>query len=216
MSVPRRRGIAGHRLNLDDGETARVQGLPVTAVHRTWLDLAGLLTVEELVVIGDQLISEPHRPFGPSRRAAISQTRLAEYVDGKTRVPGLPNARRAMHLIRPGVDSPPETRLRLLLHRAGLPEFTPNMVIFDQTGQPALWTDLGCRRYRTCLEYEGVHHLNAGQQSRDHERDLLTVELGWHQVKVNAFDMAQGSHWVVAKVRHALAKGGWRPDEDGR
>lgn len=208
-AAPRRRGIGGHRLDLAPEEIVRRYGLPVTAPHRTWLDLAGILTLDELVVMGDQLISEPKRPFGPHRSALIRKADLEIYVGAKPRTGGLRRARQALELMRPGVDSPPETKLRLLLHRAGLPEFLPNTVIFDETGHPAVWTDLGCRRYRTCIEYEGVHHLSPGQQSRDHERDLLTTELGWHQVKINRFDLAQGSDWVVGKVRHALEKGGW-------
>lgn len=214
-AVPRRRGIAGHRLDLVPEEIVRRYGLPVTAPHRTWLDLASILTLDELVVTGDQLISEPKRPFGPRRNATIRQTDLEAYVKGKPRVAGLVRARKALELMRPGVDSPPETRLRLLLLRAGLPEFVPNTVIFDETGSPALWTDLGCRRYRTCIEYEGIHHLSAGQQSRDHERDLLTAEMGWHQVKINRFDLAQGNSWVVAKVCRALEKGGWSIRDGG-
>ncbi len=208
-AVPRRRGVVGHRMALESGEIVRRQGLPVTAPHRTWLDLAGTLALDDLVIAGDQLISGPQRPFGPRRTAMIQQTDLERYIASKSRMGGLVRARQALGLIRPGVDSPPETRLRLLLLRAGLPEFSPNTVIFDGTGHPAVWTDLGCRRYRTCIEYEGIHHLSPGQQSRDHERDLLTAELGWHQVKINRFDVAQGREWVVAKVRHALEKGGW-------
>lgn len=208
-AVPRRRGVVGHRLALEPGEIVRWQGLPVTAPHRTWLDLAGSLALDDLVVAGDQLISGPQRPFGPRRKAMIRQTDLERYIASKPRMGGLVRAREALRLIRPGVDSPPETRLRLLLLRVGLPEFSPNTVIFDETGNPAVWTDLGCRRYRTCIEYEGSHHLSPGQQSRDHERDLLTAELGWHQVKINRFDVSQGREWVIAKVRHALEKGGW-------
>ncbi|MCC3292085.1 endonuclease domain-containing protein [Arthrobacter sp. zg-Y1110] len=214
-AVPRRRGITGHRLVLSAEELGTFRNLRVTAVHRTWLDLATVLTVDELVVAGDHIISETRRSFGIPRTALVRQADFERYVAGKNGVRGITKAREAMALMRPGVDSPPETRVRLLVHRAGLPEFTPNTPIFDATGHPAVWTDLGCRRYRTCIEYEGIHHLSPGQQSRDHERDLLTAELGWHQVKINRFDLAQGSNWVVGKVRHALRKGGWSPDLPG-
>lgn len=209
-AAPRRHGVAGHRLALAPDEIVRRYGLPVTAPHRTWLDLAGVLTLDELVVAGDQLISEPRRPFGPHRKAVIRKSDLEAYVGAKPRVHGLVRARLALELMRDGVDSPPETRLRLMLGKyPDLPEFLPNTVIFDETGQPAVWTDLGCRLYRTCIEYEGLHHLTPAQQRKDHERDLLTADLGWHQVKINRLDMVQGSDWVAAKVRRALFKGGW-------
>ncbi|MBD8043046.1 hypothetical protein H9638_04390 [Arthrobacter sp. Sa2BUA2] len=63
----------------------------------------------------------------------------------------------------------------------------------------------------TCVEYDGAHHLTPAQQSRDHHRDLLTHQLGWHQVRINKFDVAQGPAWVVGKVRQALVRGGWTP-----
>ena len=134
---------------------------------------------------------------------------LRNYVWSKAGLRGLSRLRAAVDLMRVGVDSPPETRIRLLLGRADLPEFTPNTAILDETGHPALWVDLGCRQYRTCIEYDGAHHLSPAQQSLDHHRDLLTHELGWHQVRLNKFDVAQGPAWVVGKVRQALARGGW-------
>ena len=208
-AVPRRRSVHGHRLALTAAEMAAVSGIAVTSVARTWLDLAGLLSLEELVVAGDQIVSEHHRSFGPPRRPVLALAHLQSYLASKEYVPHLRRARAALALVRVGVDSPPETWLRLLLHQRGLPKFTPDHPLCDAHGQPRIWTDLACEQYRTCLEYDGGHHLTPEQQSSDHLRDLATAELGWHQVKISRLDVHRGPDFVVAKVRRGLALGGW-------
>jgi hypothetical protein len=60
---PRRRNVVGHRLTLQPGEVVMYDGVRVTSPARTWLDLASLLTVEELIAAGDSVVS---RPFGPT------------------------------------------------------------------------------------------------------------------------------------------------------
>ena len=209
MAVPRRRTVHGHRLALTEAEIVDVSGVAVTSVARTWLDLAGLLSVEELVVAADQFVSEHHRSFGPPRPPVVALAHLQSYLAAKAWLPHLRRAREALALVRVGVDSPPESRLRLLLHKRGLPEFTPDYPLRDSRGQPRIWTDLACERYRTCVEYDGGHHLTPEQQSSDHLRDLATAELGWHQVKISRMDIHRGPDFVLEKVRRGLALGGW-------
>ncbi|CEA07547.1 hypothetical protein BN1051_00862 [Arthrobacter saudimassiliensis] len=213
--APRRRHVQGHRQALNDAEVVLLgEGLRVTSPARTWVDLATLLCADDLVAAGDYLVSEYLRSFGVPRRPVIPLAQLRAYVFGLAAVPGIRAARRAAELLRVGVDSAPESRLRLMLHRAGLPEFTPNEPLLDETGHPAVWADLGCREFRTCVEYDGAHHLTRDQQARDNHRDLLVAELGWHQVKVNAADMRLGEAWVAAKVVRGLVLGGWtRPEQ---
>lgn len=211
LPAPRRRNVMGHRLVLEPAELTALAGLPVTSAARTLLDLSAALALEDLVVAGDWIVSEHRRNFGARRSALVPLAELRTYVRSKAGLPGLPRLRAAVDLMRVGVDSPPETRIRLLLCRAGLPEFSPNTAILDETGAPALWADLGCRGFRTCIEYDGAHHLTPAQQSRDHHRDLLAHDLGWHQVRFNRFDLAQGPAWVLGKVRQALMRGGWEP-----
>ena len=209
---PRRRNIVGHRLDLSPEETCLISGLAVTGITRTWLDLAGMLSLEELIVMGDQIVSEHHRNFGPPRLPLVPLQELRACIEGKQRVAHVRKCRSALEGLRVGVDSPPETLLRLMLSNdAQLPEFVPNMAICDDSGEPRVWSDLGCREFRTCLEYDGAHHLTAEQQARDHYRDLKTAECGWVQVKIGKMDLARGQRFVRAKVRRGLILAGWCP-----
>lgn len=51
-SEPRRQNVVGHRLTFKDGEVVVHDGVRVTAPARTWLDLAALLSVDELIAAG--------------------------------------------------------------------------------------------------------------------------------------------------------------------
>ncbi len=216
QAVPRRRWVTGHRLALTGREIVTVSGMAVTSVERTWLDLASMLSVDELVVAGDHLVSEHHRSFGPPRFAVVTFAELTAYLDSKKWLPYLQRARDALSLVRVGVDSPPESWLRLLLHHEGMPEFVPNYPLVNAQGHPVVWTDLACERFRTCLEYDGGHHLSPEQQHSDHRRDLLTAEVGWHQVKISKEDMRRGKAAVLTKVQRGLRMGGWIPDPSCR
>ena len=212
-STPRRKNVNGHRLVLTPEEIRDVEGVPVTSIQRTWLDLADILALDDLVVVGDQIVCCHHRTFGPIKRAMVPLDVLKSYVADKRKIPGLARARDALDLIRVGVDSPPETRLRLLLQRAGLPVFIPDFPINDVAGHPAVWPDLGCAEYATCVEYDGEHHLDPKQQSLDHERDALTTELEWHQAKIYSPDLRWDGQPAIRKVARMLVRGGW-PDPD--
>jgi len=207
--LPRRRGIAGHRLKIREGDLVEIDGLRLTSVARTWVDLGSVLPIDDLVVAGDAIVSEHARLFGPPRVARVPLAELRGFVDGANGIHGVRKARLALDLLRVGVDSPPESKLRLMLDDAGLPEFTPNCRVDDVLNRP-VWTDLGCRRFRTCIEYDGLHHLTPEQQALDAYRDQRVTDAGWRQVKINSVDMSRGPDWVVSRVRQALRKNGWQ------
>jgi len=69
---------------------------------------------------------------------------------------------------------------------------------------------LGCERYRTCIEYDGLHHLTPEQQAMDAFRDQRVAEAGWRQVKINRIDMERGPEWVASRVKQGLRKQGWQ------
>ncbi|MBT2596306.1 hypothetical protein J7I92_13820 [Arthrobacter sp. ISL-72] len=201
--------MAGHRLRIREGDLIDIDGLRLTSVARTWVDLGSVLPIDDLVVAGDAIVSEHNRTFGPPKRAMVPLAELRTFVDNANGIHGVRKARLALELLRVGVDSPPESKLRLLLDNAGLPEFTPNFRVDDATHRP-VWTDLGCARFRTCIEYDGGHHLTPPQQALDAYRDQRVADAGWRQVKINKIDMEHGPEWVAWRVKNALRKQGWQ------
>ena len=204
-----RKGICGHRRRLQSSELVVAEGLQVTSIARTWLDLAGHLSLEQLVVAADWIISEHQRGFGPPRVAKVSVGELTEYVLSRQGARSLRSAAAALDLMRVGVDSPPETLLRLMMMRANLPEFTVNWRLQPPGVRRSVWTDLASPAYRVCVEYDGLHHLTAEQQAGDNERDALTALAGWRQVKINRLQLGSPEVGVLAPIRRALRDNGW-------
>lgn len=207
-SLTRRDGVVSHRLKFKAADIMFVDGVPVTTPSRTFVDLGTLLHLDDLVAAGDSIISAHHRTFGEPRIAMVPVEDLRKYVEDTRNINGIRAARIALDLMMVGVDSPPETRVRLILGRSGLPEFVPNCPIGAKDRLP-VWTDLGCREYRTCVEYDGGHHLTPEQQQKDARRDQRTAEAGWRQVKLNKVDLQRGETWVVSCVARALRAQGW-------
>jgi hypothetical protein len=70
-SKPRRRNVVGHRMTFRPGEVVMHDGVRVTSPARTWLDLANLLTVDELIAAGDSIVVA-HGPDFPRPKAPLA------------------------------------------------------------------------------------------------------------------------------------------------
>ncbi|WP_259142059.1 endonuclease domain-containing protein [Tsukamurella ocularis] len=100
-----------------------------------------------------------------------------------------------------GAESPPETHVRLLLHRAGLTTFATQIVI--DGGRYRL--DLGAQACKVAVEYDGRDHADPAQQSLDAtRRNTLRHEYGWEVIVVTAKILAEGSDELLRQVRSAL------------
>ncbi len=153
---------------------------------------------------------EHDRIFGPKHVALVKIAMLREAVRHESGRRGIVKAREAAELIRVGSDSPPETRIRLALERAGLPEMMLNFVVKDDNGVDCSWPDLAAPRWKVSIEYDGLHHLGQRQQDIDGARDRLMNSLGWLQLRITK-DMLDrdGDKAVVALVKEALRLQGW-------
>jgi hypothetical protein len=152
-------------------------GIPLTSPADTFLDLAEDLGLVDLVVLGDSLVRrgllEPHALVSAAERARRRRIRTA---------------RRAARLVRSGGDSPMETRLRLLLVLAGLPEPVVNHIIRDDLGAWSYRLDLAYPDVRLAVEYDGRQHAESRDQwirdvgrrewFDDHEWRIVTVLSG--------------------------------------
>jgi len=207
---PWRAGVTGHHTKFRPGEVVQFQGMPITSPVRTWLDLAGMIELDDLVAAADFLVCEHDRIFGPKRIAMVQLTALRAAVKEEFRRRGIVKDREAADLIRSGADSPPETKLRLLLERADLPPVTLNHVVKDALGNHVSWPDLALPGWKIAIEYDGEHHLEERQRAVDSARDELMARLGWTQLRITKemLDDNEGKA-AVAMVRKALYARGW-------
>lgn len=205
LRAPRRPGVVGHQVAVADGEVGFVQGVPVSTPGRLWLELGALLAVDDLVALGDHLVRLPRAGFENRRTPYAEIRQLAEVLGRHPRNPGAPTARAALPLVRVGADSRPETALRLAIVRAGLPE--PELQVRLDRGDPfSVTADLGYRRRRLAIQYDGACHLDRERQTRDNRRDAAFSVAGWTVIKANAEDLRHGFRRVIALVQDVQAR----------
>lgn len=156
-----------------------VAGRPVLSVERTLADLAAYgIDLVDLVAFGDAAV----------RRGWTTPQQLIDFCE-HLRGRGCRLSRRAAGLVRPRVDSPMETRLRLLLVLAGLPEPEINRSVYDETGWIAT-PDLHYPQQRIAIEYEGDHHrVERRQWRQDKVRSRHLRDSGWELLECTADDV---------------------------
>jgi len=203
-SKPRRRNVVGHRLTFKSGEVLVHEGVRVTSPARTWLDLANLLSVDELIAAGDSAVVS-HGPDFPKPRSPLATTEdLRRIIAAHPGMRGMKTARLALPEIRVGADSPQETRMRLVLARTKLGEPVLNHVIRNSWGQPAVWPDAAYPEHRLALQYDGSHHSDPDQAARDRRRKETTERLGWTEIRIFKDDLDGDKPFVLEKVRAVL------------
>ena len=126
-----RQGIVAHRAGVDSDVRTR-RGVRVSAPAQALLEMArdGVHLVD-LVVAADSLVRAGALDLDTLHAAAARWTGRGARV-----------ARRAAAMTREGVDSPMESRLRMLIVLAGLPEPEVNHRLRDEVGTTVMRVDL--------------------------------------------------------------------------
>lgn len=170
--------------------------LPVLAPAEVVIRLGAHLKVDDLVKVGDAAIGNWHGP------PQTSIDEIAAALESHSRLSGRRNLVKAVNLMRPGVDSPRETGLRLWAIRVGLPEPTVHPKVESSLARGTIEPDLGYEEERLALEYDSeLHRQSAKQWIRDIERDEALVDAGWTVLKVTRkTDYRQ----LEAKIRKKL------------
>ncbi|WP_035741307.1 hypothetical protein [Arthrobacter sp. MA-N2] len=201
----RRNGVTGHRVRVLPGEVGEMGGIPVSSPSRTWLDLAHQLPLAYVIAMGDQLIRMPRPGLEGRREPYADKEGLRLLVRQHPNMKGVGKARLALEDMRVGADSLPETFLRLAMVDARLPE--PELQLrLDTDDRWSPSADLGYRRFRIAVQYDGAPHLTREQQSRDNRRDEAFTNAGWFYFKANAHDLAEGFRGLIARVKRATLR----------
>ena len=202
VTVPRatdRRSRSGVRTHVRKGaRSVLVRGVRVSEPVDLFVELAGFLSFVDLVVLGDALV----------RKRRLTRDRL---VSGVRDAPGTSGrlARDAAAHVRPGVDSPMETRLRLLLLLAGIPEPEVNWEVRDELGDVLRRYDLCWPGVRVIVEYDGRHHIEREEQwEKDLNRRESIDDDGWRILVVVARGVYREPAATVVRIHRLLAKRG--------
>lgn len=160
----RRVGGSGHR-GLELRDVGDVQGLPVVGLVDTWVDMGELIGpgkpvgLDDLIIMGDAIAT-----------LLGSVEPLRERLHGRVRPRGKLTLLEALEWIRVGSESPGETRTRLVLVRAGLPEPILNEPIRTRSGKWVGRPDMKYRKpVRVALEYQGREFHDGSEERQNDE-----------------------------------------------
>lgn len=195
----------------------RRAGMRVSDPRQLFEELAGHLELVDLVVVGDHLV----------RKEGITCAQLRD------RVAALPGrvgrqARRAAAYVRAEVDSPMESRLRMLLVLAGIPEPEVNRKVRAGDGEVLRRYDLSWPDVQVIVEYDGRQHI---EREESWEKDLARREAidddGWRILVVTSRGIYRHPEQTIERVFRLLGSRGlaglpakpsstWRPHFPGR
>jgi hypothetical protein len=195
VQPPRARLIVGHRAAASMAVRSW-RGLPVCEPEMVWLQLAAVLERDDLIVAGDDLVRRKRPLSAPDRLvAAVAAAGRRRFVT---------EARLALEQIRPGTDSPMETRLRLIIVRGGLPEPVIGHAVYNRAGEFVGTPDLAYVVEKIAIEYQGqVHQSNPQTYAEDVIRREQFEEAGWHVIPVYKDHVHGRPGWIVSRISRA-------------
>jgi hypothetical protein len=189
---------------LPPDEVVVVDGLAVTSLPRTVIDLARTLPFADAVAAADAAL-----------RLGVHPVLLAETLQRASGRPGVAAARRVVAFADGRSESAGESHSRVMLHRIGLPPSTLQLSVVDSSGRLVGRCDFGWEQQRTLGEFDGrVKYgrlLRPGEPAADVvyrekcREDALRDE-GWQMVRWGSADL-QHEQVVAARLRRAFRRG---------
>jgi hypothetical protein len=171
------RGIRVHRCrNLDPRDVTVRDGVPVTTMARTLVDLTDVLTAAQLANVIHEAAFR-HRFSEPATRAAMAR------ANGR-RLSVLERALELNAMGSAGTKSALEDRALALVQEAGLPEPLPNAKV--PAGGRSIEVDLYWPDHNLCAEVDGPGHQRPRTRREDEERDRALHGAGLKVVRFSA------------------------------
>ena len=206
-----RPGVVTRRRKVEPEHLVSRHGLRCTSPIRTLWDLccpSSGLALEDLVVIADALMPQEWIEGFGLGEVRVGRQELTAVLDEIGRFRGVRRAREVAALMREAVGSPQETRTRLALVDAGLPEPEVALVLKDERGRAGPTVDMAYPQWKIVIQYEGERHRTKEQQERDVARDRWCELHGWRVVKVTAADLRNSLADVLPMIRTRIAEMG--------
>ncbi|WP_235736601.1 hypothetical protein [Nocardioides alcanivorans] len=205
----RTRGLTCH-VSPHDALVIEHRGMRVSSPTRIFCELATLLDLVELVIVGDHLLKH-----------GLSGRQELEAVVTHSRLPGASRAALALSHVRDGVDSPLETQFRMLLVLGGLPEPDIGIEVRDERGVLIRKHDMGYPDVKGIIEVNGRFHVdNRVNWESDIRRQEESGNEGWHTMTLVSRDLRDPAQTLrrVLRFLHRLGMRGLpaRPGDDWR
>ena len=139
------------------------------------------------------------------RNPLLSPDAMKTRIDHLKNKSGCERVKKAMQWVRPGTDSLYETRTRMMIVRAGLPEPVVNLRVYCPTSSRLFHVDLGYESQKLAIEYDGAIHVgNRAQMEIDANRRRLLQDDGWLVIPVTA-SILRTPEKIIRSVETALS-----------
>ena len=195
--APHVRGVRGHKLELLPRDVVGAPDLRVTSPSRTWCDMATMLRLPQLVVMGDFAI-QWSLPI-------CTREQLRNDIDRFVGHRGVRMMRAAYDLLSDRSESPPESIFRVIAVQGGLPIPLVNYALVDTATGKQLRPDFRFERSRTLVEYQGDYHRTKEQWRKDMTRRARLEAMGWKVMEINWDDLKNPAE-LVARIRLLMAR----------
>ena len=203
------RDVHHHQAELLPEDVVVVNGLRVTSIARTLVDIARASDFEQGVVAADSAL----------RLLECPSTDLRPLIDRYGQWPGGRRLARMFNFADGRADNVAESRTRVLLHTALLPPMTPQVFIYDERYALLGIADLVALGHGTLVEFDG--RAKYGIDGRDVRGQLIAekvrsdrlADLGYEISRAMWEDLGTGQ--VVSKVHAALDRAARRPAPRG-
>jgi Protein of unknown function (DUF559) len=184
-------GVRVRRCLLPDTFVRERAGVLVTTPEASALRIAAVLPTDDAVAAIDRLVVE--RVVNLERFRALA---------ARARGPGSARAREVAALVDGLAESPQETRLRLLIHRSGVPLPVAQHRI-RESGRFVAKVDFAWPEKKVAVEYDGLWHADPKQFALDRQRLNRLQAAGWTIVFVTAADLHRPEQ-LLARIAAAL------------
>jgi hypothetical protein len=193
-------GVVLHSQALRLDEVTKLGDIPVTTPARTAFDLGRRYGRSSAVARLDALM----------RATGLKASDVRALIERHRGVRGLVQLRAVLELVDGGAESPQETKLRLTLVDAGLPQPATQLEVWDGRYFVAR-IDTGWECWKVGVEYDGVQHwTDSRQRTRDIDRIAELEAMGWRIVRVSSDMLRHRPRTVIDRVTAALRAAGCR------
>lgn len=193
MVRSRRGDVVAHRRQFSLGDQTMVDGIQTTSPAQTWLDLASVLSLPNLVAAGDSAL-----------RGGTSVSTLDDVVRRSAGRRGIRAARLALPLLDARSRSRPESHLRVAISADDLPRFEVNAAVHRDEGGWLAEPDLSLAAAKIALEYQGEDHAELSQMRKDITRSTDLRRSGWLTLFYGPAEVFVRPWQIGPEVRHLI------------
>lgn len=198
--------------HLDVRDRVEIDGVPVTSVARTLIDLGRHHGTVATVIAADHAL----------RHELVEADEVIATVLRMGTAPGLPTARRALVQADGRAESVGESRQHLVL-RPAFPTYASQVNVFDERGTLTGRVDGALLEAGVVVEFDGFAKYEryrrqgesiGGAVAREKKREDRLRALGWLVVRFTWDELADPAA-MIAKVRRAVAQRAGQPRPAG-